>query len=421
MLTVYGPLMPLRLLEEIRFWKDQEKEHTVVIRELIPNLEPDYVKAMKNWEPAFAHTEFQAIQWIEAAIRSPGAIPPYIQCHALSLLRTSIEQTNAFIHQLQQMKLESAAIRSLSTAPIVIDHIIRESEYFLGILQAYLAGCHVHVPLHDQANPYTASTVPNPFPSLQPNAFIRSADHHAGPASGSEAWLTATGEGAWSAAPDSPAHSPDHRPGPVPIGGHRLPPLPYPYDALEPYIDAQTMKLHHDKHHQAYVDGLNNAELQLQKARQTGDFNLIKHWERELAFHGAGHYLHTIFWNIMAPKAGGKPEGPIAAQIDRDFGGFDRFKAQFSAAADKVEGGGWAILVWSPRSHRLEILQAEKHQNLSQWDAIPLLVLDVWEHAYYLKYKNERARYIEAWWNVVNWPHVNERFIAARELKWTPF
>lgn len=207
----------------------------------------------------------------------------------------------------------------------------------------------------------------------------------------------------------------------VPIGKHQLPPLPYDYGALEPYIDEETMKLHHNKHHQSYVDGLNKAELELQKARENNDFQLVQHWERQLAFNGAGHFLHTIFWNNMKPMGGGKASGPIAKAIDQSFGSFDQFKKQFSAAAEKVEGGGWAALVWSPRSHRLEILQFEKHQNLSQQDIIPLLVLDVWEHAYYLKYKNERRKYIDAWWNVVNWDDVNKRYLKARKLKWQPY
>lgn len=164
----------------------------------------------------------------------------------------------------------------------------------------------------------------------------------------------------------------------VPVGQHELPPLRYAYDALEPYIDEQTMRLHHDRHHKSYVDGLNTAEKMMARARQTGDFDLIKHWEREAAFHGAGHYLHTIFWNVMSPDGGGEPAGDLGAQIRRDFGSYDRFKRHFSAAAERVEAVGWAILVWAPRARRLEILTAEKHQNLSQWDVIPLLVLDVW-------------------------------------------
>lgn len=208
---------------------------------------------------------------------------------------------------------------------------------------------------------------------------------------------------------------------PVPIGEHRLPPLPYPYDALEPYIDEQTMRIHHDEHHQKYVDDLNTAERMMEHARQADDFSLIKHWEREAAFNGAGHYLHTLFWESMSPRGGGEPSGALRRQIICDFGSFDAFKRHFSAAAERVEGGGWALLVWSPRAHRLEILQAEKHQNLSQQDIIPLLPLDVWEHAYYLKYPNKRRAYIDAWWHVVNWPQVSKRFRIARQVLWHPY
>lgn len=207
----------------------------------------------------------------------------------------------------------------------------------------------------------------------------------------------------------------------IPIGKHRLPPLPYPYDALEPYIDEEIMRLHHLKHHQSYVDGLNKAEMEMEKARKQNNFELIKHWEREASFNGAGHYLHTIFWNIMSPIGRREPKGELRKAINQTFGNFNAMKKHFSEAAKQVEAVGWAILVWSPRSHRLEILQAEKHQNLSQWDVVPLLVLDVWEHAYYLQYKNDRAKYIENWWNVVNWDEVERRYLEARKLKWQPY
>lgn len=213
----------------------------------------------------------------------------------------------------------------------------------------------------------------------------------------------------------------ERKPQAVPLGGHRLPPLPYPYNALEPVISEEIMRLHHDKHHQSYVDGLNKAEREMQQARNSGDFSLIKHWEREAAFHGAGHYLHTIFWNVMSPRGGGKPSGQLNEAIVSTFGDFEKFKKHFSEAAKNVEAVGWAILVWAPRSHRLEILTAEKHQNLSQWDVIPLLVLDVWEHAYYLQYKNERAKYVDEWWNVVNWNEVEKRFNKAKTILWQPF
>jgi superoxide dismutase, Fe-Mn family len=207
----------------------------------------------------------------------------------------------------------------------------------------------------------------------------------------------------------------------VPIGRHTLPPLPYEYHALEPYISREIMRLHYTKHHQSYVDGLNKAEKMMQKARESNNFDLIKHWEREAAFHGSGHYLHTIFWYNMNPRGGGKPKGKLLQQLIRDFGSFEAFKRHFTEAANKVEGVGWAILVWAPRAHRLEILQTEKHQWMTQWDTIPLLVLDVWEHAYYLQYKNEREKYVENWWNIVNWYDVEKRFETASKVKWTPY
>ncbi len=191
---------------------------------------------------------------------------------------------------------------------------------------------------------------------------------------------------------------------------HVLPPLPYAYNALEPHIDEATMHLHHDMHHKGYVDGLNKAEKALDEARKSNDFSLVKHWSRELAFHGSGHILHTQFWENMAPKAGGEPKGRLAEAIRKKFGSFEAFKAHFMAAANAVEGSGWAVLATSPLRGELQVLQAEKHQDLTQWGAVPLLILDVWEHAYYLKYQNRRAEYVKAFFNVVNWPDVERRF-----------
>ncbi len=193
---------------------------------------------------------------------------------------------------------------------------------------------------------------------------------------------------------------------------HELPKLPYDYNALEPHIDEATMKLHHDKHHLAYVNGLNNAETKLAEAREKGDFALVKHWERELAFHGAGHFLHVIFWENMGPGCGGKPAGALADAIASKFGSYEKFVAHFKAAAAAVEGSGWAILCQNKTNRELEILTAEKHQDLGQWVVEPLLALDVWEHAYYLKYQNNRGAYIEAFFNVVNWNNVASRYKA---------
>lgn len=198
---------------------------------------------------------------------------------------------------------------------------------------------------------------------------------------------------------------------------HTLPPLPYAYNALEPEMDEQTVRLHHDKHHQAYVDGLNKAEEELEKARQAGDFALVKHWSREVAFHGSGHILHSLFWQNLSPQGGGQPQGDLAAAIQRDFGSFEAFQAQMTAATVAVEGSGWGVLAYNPVWDRLVILQAEKHQDLTQWGVVPLLVIDVWEHAYYLKYQNRRADFVKAIWNKVNWQDVAARYANALRLK----
>ncbi|HOC68269.1 MAG TPA: superoxide dismutase [Candidatus Hydrogenedentes bacterium] len=198
---------------------------------------------------------------------------------------------------------------------------------------------------------------------------------------------------------------------------HVLAPLPYVYDALEPYIDAKTMELHHGKHHAAYVSGLNAAEAALAKARADNDFTLVQHWSKRAAFNGGGHFLHSMFWKVMAPTGagGGEPEGALRDAINRDFGGFEPFKQQFNAAAAQVEGGGWGLLHYRPEDDRLIILQAENQHKLSPWGAWPILGLDVWEHAYYLKYQNRRTDYIDAWWNVVNWKQVADNLAALKK------
>jgi Fe-Mn family superoxide dismutase len=198
---------------------------------------------------------------------------------------------------------------------------------------------------------------------------------------------------------------------------HVLPPLPYAYEALEPHIDAQTMKLHHDIHHKGYVDGLNAAEKKLAEMRESGDFAAVQAVQRALAFHGSGHFNHVVFWENMGPKGGGKPGGELGKRIDADFGSFEKFQKHFGAAAATVEGNGWGILAWHPVAGHLVVLASMNHQNQGIHGAVPLLMLDVWEHAYYLKYQNKRPAYVEAWWNVVNWENVAERYEKARSLQ----
>jgi Fe-Mn family superoxide dismutase len=201
------------------------------------------------------------------------------------------------------------------------------------------------------------------------------------------------------------------------IGGvlmkHELPPLPYDYNALEPYYDEATVRIHHDKHQAAYVAGWNKAAEELEKARAAGDYSLIQNWERQLAFQSSGAILHALFWQGMSKHGGGEPKGGLLEQINKDFGSFENFKKQFSAAALAVEGSGWALLGWMPSLGKLYILQVENHQKLTMWGIRPILALDVWEHAYYLKFQNRRADWIESWWNIVNWENASKMLSDA--------
>jgi Fe-Mn family superoxide dismutase len=196
---------------------------------------------------------------------------------------------------------------------------------------------------------------------------------------------------------------------------HTLPPLPYAADALEPWYDEATVKLHHGAHHKGYVTGLNAASEKLQAARASGDFGAIKAVERELAFHGAGHLLHSIFWTNLTPDGGGRPDGALAEAIDRSFGSFDAMRAQLTAATVAVEGSGWGILAADTACPALAVFQVEKHQNQLIPGWVPVLVIDVWEHAYYLKYQNRRAEFVNAVLDhLVNWEDVARRYSAAR-------
>ena len=196
---------------------------------------------------------------------------------------------------------------------------------------------------------------------------------------------------------------------------YTLPDLPYDYAALEPHISARIMQLHHDKHHNAYVTGANTALDQLAEAREKGDLSNVNKLERDLAFNLGGHVNHSIFWTNMSPDGGDKPTGEIASAVDEFFGGFDKFQAHFTAAALGVQGSGWAALVYDSIGQRPIIVQFHDQQQDFPVGVVPLLLLDVWEHAYYLDYANVRADYVKAFWNIVNWANVEQRFTAARE------
>ena len=195
-----------------------------------------------------------------------------------------------------------------------------------------------------------------------------------------------------------------------------LPDLPYDYGALEPHISAKIMQLHHDKHHKTYVDGANTTLESLEEARSKSDFARIAALEHALAFHLSGHVLHSLFWKNLSPDGGGKPAGELASALDRDFGGFDGFKQQLTKAAATCMGSGWGALAWDTLSGRLITLQIHDHESQTVQGAIPLLVLDAWEHAYYLQYQNEKAKFFDAVWNVWNWKDVAERYERARSF-----
>lgn len=189
-------------------------------------------------------------------------------------------------------------------------------------------------------------------------------------------------------------------------------PLPYAFDALEPVIDARTVELHYNFHHKPAVAAANKAEEALALARETGDFALVKHYEKELALGLSSHILHSIYWSNLSAK-GGSPTGTLLKAIEKNFKSFDKFKAHMAAATTSVEGAGWGILGYLPASGKLSILQCENHQKLTAWGIVPMLVLDVWEHAYYLKYQNRRAEYVNNLFSIINWDNVANRFDAA--------
>lgn len=196
-------------------------------------------------------------------------------------------------------------------------------------------------------------------------------------------------------------------------GKYVLLPLPYAYAALEPVIDARTVELHYQFHHKPAVAAANKAEEALAKARDSGDFSLVKHYEKELAFNLSSHILHTLYWTSLRPGIAA-PKGELLSAIEKDFGAYDKFKAHLAAAATAVEASGWAVLAYHPLTGKLMILQCENHQKLTAWGVMPVLVLDVWEHAYYLKYQNRRAEYVNNLIGIIDWESVAARYVAAR-------
>ena len=197
---------------------------------------------------------------------------------------------------------------------------------------------------------------------------------------------------------------------------YTLPDLPYDYNALEPHISGKIMELHHGKHHAAYVKNANSVLEQLDEARKKQDFARLAALERALAFNLSGHILHSIFWKNMTSKGGGTPLGDFGNAIQKDFGDFQRFRKQLTEVASTIMGSGWAALVWEPIGKRLLITQIYDHQSNLAQAGVPLMVIDAWEHAYYLQYENRKTEFFEAVWNLWNWKDITARYASAIQL-----
>ena len=206
----------------------------------------------------------------------------------------------------------------------------------------------------------------------------------------------------------------DTVPTPGGIRPYTLPPLPYACNALEPHLGARTLTLHHDKHHAGYVRGLKSALDKLARARAGGDLAMAHYWAGDVAFHASGHVLHSLYWNSMKPRGGGRPAGMLGTMVDRSFGSARAMGAEFVAVTGAVRGSGWGVLAYEPTGNRLVVLGIEKHEDLGVCGAVPILACDVWEHAYYLDYQNRRAAYVDAFVkHLADWPGADRRLQAA--------
>ena len=196
-----------------------------------------------------------------------------------------------------------------------------------------------------------------------------------------------------------------------------LPDLPYDYGQLEPHLIGKIVELHHDKHHAAYVAGANATLEKLHDARKKEDFGTINQLEKSLAFHISGHKLHSILWTNMSPNGGGAPTGDIKAQIESDFDSFGEMQKHFNAATLGVQGSGWGVVSWEPLANKLIVQQVYDHQGETAQGSVPIMVCDIWEHAFYLQYENRKAEWVSAFWNLINWDDVNRRMADAKTGK----
>ena len=200
-------------------------------------------------------------------------------------------------------------------------------------------------------------------------------------------------------------------------GEYVLAPLPYDFNALEPYMDAETVNLHYTFHHGGAVKALNKDQAKIKEALDKNDLEVVDYWVKKSAFHGSSHVLHSIFWTNLTGKGATAPKGELLKRIHASYGSFDKFKALIAQVSKNVDGNGWGILAYQPITDQLIVLQCENHEKLTQWGAIPLLVIDAWEHAYYLKYKNKRADFVDAIFQIIDWDNVALRLDHALKAR----
>jgi len=198
---------------------------------------------------------------------------------------------------------------------------------------------------------------------------------------------------------------------------YTLPELPYDYDSLEPLYSAEMLELHHSKHHAAYVKGANQALAQLKTAREKQDFSMLNQLQKTLAFNISGHILHSIFWQNMSPDGGGDPSRTLTQTLNAEFGTVNNLREQMTEAAKSLQGSGWITLAWEPAGQGLIVEQVYDHQGNIGNGSLPLLVIDCWEHAYYLQYQNDKAKWIDSFWELVNWKDVEQRLATASDLQ----
>jgi superoxide dismutase, Fe-Mn family len=199
-------------------------------------------------------------------------------------------------------------------------------------------------------------------------------------------------------------------------GKFALAPLPYKFDFLEPYMDAETLNLHYTFHHGGAVKGGNKDQEMIRKALDENNLEVVDFWTKKLSYHFSSHVLHSIFWTNLTNKKT-EPKGDLLKSIEKNFGTFDKLKGLIASTSKNVDGNGWGVLAYQPYSDSLTVMQVENHERLVQWGAVPLLIIDVWEHAYYLKYKNKRADFVDALFNIINWDNVSERLFLAIKLR----